>query len=189
MDEFRSAPPHPAAKAAQASPGRASVVAAASAGVLPSQDTLRANLADFALAELVRQHRTSFAPPWTIESWAKLLIWLALNSGCAGDTASLEAFAAALGPERSGRLRRLFFSREFDASGLRLLADPADGQVLVEGGLSAVADRTDQESELDPVAAALDAVGLAALVVPDRQRWQRRDGGVVIPFSALSPCG
>jgi hypothetical protein len=32
------------------------------------------------------------------------------------------------------------------------------------------------------VAAALDAVGLAALVVPDRQRWQRRDGGVVIPF-------
>ena len=180
MDQFRSAPPHPAGKVPEESPGQAGVVAGASADALPCQDTLRANLVDFALAELVRQHRTSFAPPWTIESWAKLLIWLALNSGCAGDKASLEAFASSLGPERSGRLRRLFFSREFEARGLRLLADPAEGQVLVEGGLSAVAAA--QESPLDPVAAALDAVGLAALVVPDRQRWQRRDGGVVIPF-------
>jgi len=38
------------------------------------------------------------------------------------------------------------------------------------------------ESDLEPVSAALDAVGLTALVVPDRQRWQRRDGGLVIPF-------
>jgi hypothetical protein len=182
MDEFRSAPPHPAGKAPETSPGWAGAVAGASADALPSQDTLRANLADFALAELVRQHRASFAPPWTIESWAKLLIWLALNSGCAGDTASLEAFASCLGPERSGRLRRLFFSREFEPRGLRLLADPADGQVLVEGGLSAVADGSDPEPDLEPVATALDAVGLAALVVPDRQRWQRRDGVVVIPF-------
>ena len=143
---------------------------------------LQAALFQFAIDELVRQHRASFQPLWTAESWAKLLIWLALNSGCAGDTASLEALAATLGPERSGRLRRLFFSREFEARGLRLLADPAEGQVLVEGGLSAVAAGAAQESALDPVAAALDAVGLAALVVPDRQRWQRRDGGVVIPF-------
>ena len=182
MDELRSAPPHPDGNAPGESPARPGVVAAASADALPSQDTLRANLADFALAELVRQHRTSFAPPWTIESWAKLLIWLALNSGCAGDTASLEAFASSLGPERSGRLRRLFFSRELEVRGLRLLADPADGQVLVEGGLSAVADGSELEPDLESVAAALDAVGLAALVVPDRQRWQRPDGGVVIPF-------
>jgi hypothetical protein len=65
---------------------------------------------------------------------------------------------------------------------MRLLADPAEGQVLVEGGLSAVAAGAAQESALDPVAAALDAVGLAALVDPDRQHWQRRDSGVVIPF-------
>lgn len=182
MEEFRSAPPHPAGNAAGASPARAGVVAAASGDPLPCQDTLRANLVDFALAELVRQHRASFAPLWTIESWAKLLIWLALNSGCAGDTASLEAFAAALGPERSARLRQLFFSREFEASGLRLLADPAEGQVLVQGALSAGADGSDQKSALVPVAAALDAVGLAAVVVADRQRWQRRDGGVVIPL-------
>ncbi len=180
MEEFRSAPPHPAGTAPEESPGRAGGVAEASAKALPCQDTLRANLVDFALAELVRQHRASFAPPWTIESWAKLLIWLALNSGCTGDGASLEAFAAALGPERSGRLRRQFFSREFEVSGLRLLADPAEGQVLVGGALFAAGDGS--ESDLEPVAAALDAVGLTAIVVPDRQRWQRRDGGVVIPF-------
>jgi hypothetical protein len=149
---------------------------------LHSHESLRANLTDFALGELVRQHRTSFAPPWTIESWAKLLIWLALNSGCAGDTASLEAFAACLGPEQSGRLRRLFFSREFEASGLRLLADPAEGHVLLEGALTAPGDPAALEPDLEPLAAALDAVGLTALVVPDRQRWQRRDGVVVIPF-------
>ena len=180
MDDLRSAPPHPAAKAPAASPGLPGGLAGASADALLSQDTLRANLADFALAELVRQHRTSFAPPWTIESWAKLLIWLALNSGCAGDTASLEAFAASLGQERSGHLRRLFFSREFEPSGLRLRADPAEGQALLEGALFAAGDGS--ESDLEPVAAALDAVGLTALVVPDRQHWQRRDGVVVIPF-------
>jgi hypothetical protein len=56
------------------------------------------------------------------------------------------------------------------------------GVALVEGGLSAVADGSDPEPDLEPVATALDAVGLTALVVPDRQRWQRRDGVVVIPF-------
>ncbi|MED5469940.1 MAG: protein phosphatase, partial [Cyanobacteriota bacterium] len=34
-------------------------------------------LVDFALAELVRQHRDSFQPLWTVDSWAKLLIWMA----------------------------------------------------------------------------------------------------------------
>ena len=192
MEEFRSAPPHPAGKAAEESPGRAGVVAGASADPLPCQDTLRANLVDFALAELVRQHRASFAPLWTIESWAKLLIWLALNSGCAGDTASLEAFAAALGPERSARLRQLFFSREFEASGLRLLADPAEGQVLVQGPAPeagatassppASSPPTASPPELEWIAAALDGVGLTALVVPDRQCWQVLPGVVVVPF-------
>lgn len=179
MDDLRSAPPHPAGTSPAASPGP-SAPAVPSSGSVPSHDTLRANLNDFALAELVRQHRSSFAPLWTIESWAKLLIWLALNSGCAGDTASLEAFAASLGPERSARLRRLFFAREFEASGLRLLADPAEGQVLLEGACSSAAPGS--ESDQEPVNAALAAAGLTALVVPDRQRWQRRDGGLVIPF-------
>ena len=73
---------------------------------------LQATLVDFALAELVRQHRSSFEPLWTAESWAKLLIWLALNCGCSGDEIGLKAFAAALGPALSARLRRTFFERE-----------------------------------------------------------------------------
>ncbi|MEI8251755.1 MAG: protein phosphatase, partial [Synechococcus sp. ELA057] len=53
-----------------------------------SPSELQATLVDFALRELVRNHRTSFAPLWTPESWAKLLIWLALNCGCGTDPAS-----------------------------------------------------------------------------------------------------
>ena len=59
---------------------------------------LQATLFDFAIAELVRQHRDSFQPLWTAEAWAKFLIWLALNCGCSGDQQGLEAFAMALGP-------------------------------------------------------------------------------------------
>ena len=168
-------------RSASAAPGDG-LVAAGHPGAPLSPDALRTNLADFALAELVRQHRGSFAPLWTIESWAKLLIWLALNSGCSGDTASLEAFAASLGPERSGRLRRLFFSREFEASGLRLWADPAEGQVRLEGEMAAAGDAAAPQPDLEPVAAAMEAVGLTPRVVADRQRWQRRPGVVVIPL-------
>jgi hypothetical protein len=45
----------------------------------PDPVALQATLFDFAIGELVRQHRESFPPLWTSESWAKLLIWLALN--------------------------------------------------------------------------------------------------------------
>jgi len=135
------------------------------------------NLVEFALAELVRQHRNSFAPLWTVESWAKLLIWLALNSGCSGDTASLETFAAALGPERSARLRQLFFSRDGEAVGLDLQADPAEAVALLRvppGGR-----RPDPEG----IAALLEQVGLAPRLVIDRDRWQERAGVLVIPFA------
>jgi len=126
MDEFRSAPPHPAGNAAgAASPARAGVVAGASADPLPCQDILRANLVDFALAELVRQHRASFAPLWTIESWAKLLIWLALNSGCSGDIASLEAFAAALEGYLARRWRAPRSPRRYRYD-LAILHDPEE---------------------------------------------------------------
>ena len=77
----------------------------------PSPDplALQATLVDFALAELVRQHRESFEPLWSQESWAKLLIWLALNCGCSGDEAGLKTFAEAIGTMQMGRLRRVFF--------------------------------------------------------------------------------
>ena len=63
----------------------------------PDPDQLQGTLVDFALMELIRQHRESFQPLWTVDSWAKLLIWLALNCGLSGERDSLEQFAKALG--------------------------------------------------------------------------------------------
>ncbi len=143
--------------------------------------TLQAGLFEFASGELVRQHRQSFAPLWTAESWAKLMIWLALNSGADGDAAGLEGFAAAIGPRTTLRLRRLFFERDLEPANLRLMADPAEAQVLAlplhpaggEGGLAP-----------GPLSAALEQVGLTPLVCPDPALWRRLDALVAIPWRA-----
>ena len=146
----------------------------------PSPDpvALQATLVDFALAELVRQHRESFPPFWSQESWAKLLIWLALNCGCSGDEAGLKAFAAAIGAMQMGRLRRVFFERELGDLELQLMADPAEQQVLVlpQGPVAAV---------LNPasIAVALQRVGLQDQVVTDQNRWQRLDALVALPWA------
>ena len=139
---------------------------------------LQATLVDFALAELVRQHRESFPPLWSQESWAKLLIWLALNCGCSGDEAGLKAFAEAIGAMQMGRLRRVFFERELGDLELQLMADPAEQQVLVlpQGPVAAV---------LNPasIAVALQRVGLQDQVVTDQNRWQRLDALVALPWA------
>ncbi len=147
-------------------------------GAAPDRDAvaLQATLFDFAILELVRQHRDSFPPVWSAESWAKLLIWLALNCGCASDPASLEAFAAALGPVLSGRMRRVFFERECDDLNLQLMADPADAQALALP-LDALAGAPDP----DRVAEALARVGLAERLAPPG-RWQRLDGLFSMPW-------
>ena len=139
----------------------------------PSAEALRAGLEDFALRELVRQHRASFPPLWTVESWAKLLIWLALNSGCPTD--HLAAFAAALDPARSARLRRLFFSREWEAEGLQLQADPAEEGVLI-------AALGDTALPAERIPALLAEEGLAERVEEQPDRWQWRQGVVVVPW-------
>ena len=143
----------------------------------PDPLALQATLVDFALAELVRQHRDSFPPLWTPESWAKLLIWLALNCGCSGDEAGLKAFAEAIGPLQMGRLRRVFFERELDDLELQLMADPAEQQVLVlpQGPAAEV---------LQParIAQALERVELSGLLPADQSRWQRLDAVVAIPW-------
>ena len=144
---------------------------------------LQATLFDFAITELVRQHRDSFPPAWTAESWAKLLIWLALNCGCATDPASLEAFAAALGPALSGRLRRVFFERELDDLNLQLMADPAEAQVLALP-LDALAGAPDPAR----VEAALERVGLAGRVAPPG-RWQQLDSLIAVPWRGDAPAG
>ena len=142
----------------------------------PGREALQATLFDFAIAELVRQHRGSFEPLWSAESWAKLMIWLALNCGCSGDEAGLKAFAEALGPGLTGRMRRLFFERELADLELQVMADPAEQQVLV----------LPQAPEPDLLAQgrveqALERVGLRQRVV-EPERWQRLDAVVAIAW-------
>ena len=153
----------------------------------PSALALQATLVDFALGELVRQQRQSFQPLWTRESWAKLLIWLALNCGCGTDPASLEAFAAAIGPGQTARMRRQFFERQLEDLNLMVLADPAEQQVLVwplGPGPDAASPAADLAQE--QVAAALERVGLLDQVVADRGRWQSLEALVAVPWSP--PC-
>jgi hypothetical protein len=142
---------------------------------------------DFALAELVRQQRQSFQPLWSRDSWAKLLIWLALNCGCGADPASLEAFAEAIGPSQTARMRRQFFERQLDDLNLLILADPAEQQVLVMP-LGPALDPSDPAADLAPqqVALALERVGLLDRVVADRGRWQSLEAVVAVPWS--QPC-
>ena len=140
---------------------------------------LQATLFDFAIAELVRQHRDSFQPLWTAEAWAKFLIWLALNCGCSGDQQGLEAFAMALGPVMTGRMRRVFFERELEDLNLQVMADPAERQVLVLPMGPAL-------GAMDPVgvAQALERVGLMDRITADPNAWQQRDALVVIPWDS-----
>ena len=96
-----------------------------------SNNDLQGALLHFAVEELVRHQREEFPPLWTRESWAKFLIWLALQCGAGVQQQELEAFAHALGPVLTGRLRRLFFERELGDLDLKVMADPAEAQVLV----------------------------------------------------------
>ena len=143
----------------------------------PDPIALQATLVDFALAELVRQNRDSFQPLWTTESWAKLLIWLALNCGCSGDEAGLKGFAEAIGPLQMGRLRRVFFERELGDLELQLMADPAEQQVLVLPQGPA-----DEVLQPDRIAQALERVALSGRLPADQSRWQRLDAVVAIPW-------
>ena len=149
-----------------------------------SAAALQATLVDFALGELIRSHRDSFPPPWSRESWAKLLIWLARNCGCSSDPASLEAFATALGDPLARRLRRLFFSRELADLNLQVLADPAEAQVLVQP-LQAAGPQAPDDAR---VVAALERTGLGGCLVDDRRRWQRLEALVAIPWREAEPC-
>ena len=144
----------------------------------PDPEQLQGTLVDFALLELIRHHRESFQPLWTIDSWAKLMIWLALNCGLSGERDSLEHFAAALGDRITSRLRRTFFERELADLELQVLADPAEQQVLM------LSQAPQDLSTLNPdrLATALERVGLTRLVVVDRSRWQQLEAVVAIPW-------
>ena len=100
------------------------------------QISIQAKLFDFAVTELVYNHRDTFQPLWTIDSWAKFMIWLTLNSGLSGDKESLELFAKALGTSLTNRLRRVFFERKLENLSLCVMADPCStepGQFVYGG--------------------------------------------------------
>ena len=136
---------------------------------------LQATLFDFAIAELVRQHRESFQPLWTVDSWVKLLIWLSLNCGCSGDETGMSRFVEALGPTVTTRMRRVFFERELEDLDLQVMADPAEQQVLVLPMGPGI------PLDLDRAAAVIERVQLQDRVVADRGRWQALDAVVAIP--------
>ena len=143
----------------------------------PSSDPvqLQATLFDFAIAELVRQHRESFQPLWSVDSWVKLLIWLSLNCGCSGDEEGMKHFAEALGPSLTKRMRRVFFERELEDLDLQVMADPAEQQILVlPMGPGAPLD-------LPRAAAVIERSHLQDQVVADQGRWQQLDGVGAIP--------
>ena len=141
---------------------------------------LQATLFDFAIAELVRQHRQSFEPVWSLDSWVKLLIWLSLNCGCQGDEKGMQRFAEALGPTLTTRMRRVFFERELEDLDLKLMADPAEQQVLVLPMGPGV------PLDLEQAATAIDRVRLTDHVA-DPERWQQMDAVIAIPRLEASP--
>ncbi|RCL51520.1 MAG: protein phosphatase [Synechococcus sp. MED-G71] len=141
-----------------------------------SAQDLQGALLHFAVEELVRRERDGFEPLWTRESWAKFLIWLSLQCGAGVRHEELEAFAHALGPVLTGRLRRLFFERELGDLDLKLMADPAEEQVLVMP-LGPARPLPQQE-----VLAALDQAGLVALVDAEPAHWQQLEALVAIPW-------
>ena len=136
---------------------------------------LQATLFDFAIAELVRQHRESFQPLWSVDSWVKLLIWLSLNCGSTGDEAGMTRFVDALGPMLTTRMRRVFFERELEDLDLQVMADPAEQQVLVLPMGPGI------PLDLDRAANVIERVHLTNHLVVDRSRWQLLDAVVAIP--------
>ena len=144
----------------------------------PDAEQLQGTLVDFALLELIRQHRESFQPLWTVDSWAKLMIWLSLNCGLSGERDTLEHFASALGERITSRLRRTFFERELADLELQVLADPAEQQVL----LLSLAPQDPAVLHPDRLSVALDRVRLNGRVVEDRSRWQQLEAVVAIPW-------
>ncbi len=141
------------------------------------QSRTQAKLFDFALMELICENRESFQPLWTIDSWVKLLIWMSLNSGLSGDKESLELFVEALGPQMLVRMRRLFFERNVNDLGLKLMGDPAEQQVLI----MPITDNLVVSPE--KAADALTQIRLADRVVLDRERWQILDSIIAIPWA------
>ena len=143
-----------------------------------NQISIQAKAFDFALTDLVRSHRDSFQPLWTVDSWVKFLIWMALNCGLNGERESLELFSDSLGAPLTSRMRRLFFERTLEDLALCVLADPAENTVLIfpsEGKSQVFFDKAYK---------ALKCVGLSHAVSLDRNSWIEQNGVISIPWKS-----
>ena len=142
-----------------------------------SQQThIQAKVFDLALVELVRKHRDSFQPLWTVDSWVKFLIWMTLNCGLSGGKESLELFAESLGARLTNRMRRIFFERTVESLSLQLMADPSDAKILIMPINGTDLVTFDQSKKL------LDEVKLIDKVECDQHCWQELDAVIAIPW-------
>ena len=142
------------------------------------QTAIQAKLFDFALMELVRNHRDSFQPLWSIDSWVKFLIWLNLNCGLTGERDSLELFAGSLGVQITKRMRKVFFERTLENLSIYLMADPAESNLL----LMSVSGQTDVK--LSDAWKAIESVELIPKIISDQSSWEFHEGIITIPWKS-----
>ena len=147
-----------------------------------SRTSIQAKAFEFALLELIYSKRDSFQPLWSVDSWAKFLIWLSLNCGLSGEKESLEMFAKAMGSALTSRMRKIFFERALEDLSLHVMADPAEAQVLIMPIALALENRINDND----VVQALERIGLSDKVSLSSAAWERHDSIVSIPWNVKS---
>ncbi|WP_413391755.1 protein phosphatase [Prochlorococcus marinus] len=145
-----------------------------------SRTSIQAKAFEFALLELIYSKRDSFQPLWSIDSWAKFLIWLSLNCGLSGEKESLEMFAKAMGTPLTRRMRKVFFERALEDLSLHVMADPSEAQVLI---MPIALDKRINDHD---VVQALERIGLSDKVSLSSAAWERHDSIVSIPWNVKS---
>ena len=143
-----------------------------------NQASIQAKVFDFALMEIVRTQRTNFQPIWTVDSWVKFLIWMALNCGFNVDRENFQLFVDALGSSVTRRMRKIFFERTLEKFSLSLMADPAESHILI----MPIADQSliNFEEALE----AVDFVGLKSQIIQDQSKWVHHDRIITIPWKS-----
>ena len=141
-----------------------------------TKSRIQANVFEIALSELVCQYRKDFQPLWSIESWAKFLTMIAVRCGVPVETESFELFAEALGPSLTTRMRRLFFERTLDSLSLKIMADPAEDQVLIMSldGVDSITFQTAIQ--------ALKETQLLSKIDSKQSNWKNLDTVISIPW-------
>ena len=145
-----------------------------------SRTSIQAKAFEFALLELIYSKRDSFQPLWSVDSWAKFLIWLSLNCGLSGEKESLEMFAKAMGSPLTSRMRKIFFERALEDLSLHVMADPAEAQVLI---MSLSLEKRINNKD---VVQALQRISLSDKVSLSSSEWRRDDSIVSIPWNVKS---